>query len=270
MNHKERSLQIRRLIMDGFKGGGRGHVSSAFSMVEILCALYDHVMKFDPKNPKWIERDRCLLSKGHGCLALYAILAIHGFFSKDELNTFCHAKGMLGGHPQYGKVPGIEASTGSLGHGLSIAVGQALCMKKDSPASRIFTIMGDGECGEGSVWEAAMCAGKHKLDNLIAIVDYNKLQSYGTVADILPLEPFADKWQACGFAVKEVDGHNSEELEKVLSSTPFTSGKPSAVICHTIKGKGIPSIEGDLSWHHKARLKIEDHTLLLKELEDNA
>jgi transketolase len=262
-----RSKELRKVVVNALRADRRGHVGASFSLVEILRVLYDDILRFDAKKPNWEQRDRCLLSKGHGCLALYALLADKGFFPKEELQKFCKSDGILGGHPEYGKVPGVEASTGSLGHGLPISVGFALNARYEKSDYRTFVIMGDGESNEGSVWEAAMCAGKHKLDNLTVLVDYNKQQSYATTFEVQDLEPFGDKWRSFGFAVKEVDGHNVKELQTVLSEVPFQKGKPSAIICHTVKGKGVSYAENNLDWHHKnglTDLQLDD---LINELE---
>ena len=255
----ERSLHLRRLVVAGLEGGGRGHLGSALSLIEILRVLYDEVLAVDPARPRWPERDRCLLSKGHGCLALYAILADKGFFPTSELDRFCRYDGILGGHPEAAKVPGIEASTGALGHGLPIGVGLALAARLKNRESRVFVIMGDGEINEGSVWEAALAAGKHRLTNLVAIVDYNKLQSYGPTDDVQPLEPLTDKWRSFGFAVREADGHNLAELRSCFGALPFAWDRPSVVICHTVKGRGVQEAEGNPAWHHKS--KIDDETI---------
>ena len=212
---------MRRLIVRGLIGGNRGHVGSSMSLVEMLRVLYDEVLRFRPEEPNWPGRDRCILSKGHGCLALYAILADKGFFDAGHLDKFCHVDGMLGGHPERGKVPGVEASTGALGHGLSIGVGMALAARAQQRDSRIFVIMGDGEINEGSVWEAAMCAGKHKLTNLTVMIDYNKIQSAGFTCDIQDMEPLLDKWRSFGFAAAEIDGHDVRGLSGLCSSLPF-------------------------------------------------
>ena len=245
-----RSRDLRLSIVDALVGGLRGHVGSALSLVEIVRVLYDDVLDVRPSEPDWSERDRCILSKGHGCLALYAVLADKGFFPKSELLRQCTPNALLGGHPEI-HIPGVEASTGALGHGLPIAVGLALAAKLQRRSNRVVVITGDGELDEGSNWEAALAARKHALDNLLLIVDYNKLQSFGPVSEIMPLEPLADKLSAFGFAVREVDGHDVAALRSVLK-LPFEAGRPSALIAHTIKGGGIAVCEHDPAWHHKA------------------
>jgi transketolase len=251
----ERSRLLRRLIVRGLEGGNRGHVGSSMSLVEILRVLFDDVLKYRPTEPYWPERDRCILSKGHGCLALYAILADKGFFDPAAFDRFCRVDSILGGHPERGKVPGVEASTGALGHGLPIGVGMALAARMQKRDSRVFVVMGDGEINEGSVWEAAMCAGKHKLAHLTAIVDYNKIQSAGRTADIQDLEPLLDKWRSFGFAAADVDGHDVRELSTLYKMLPLSNDKPSAIICHTVKGKGIPFAEDDPKWHHQSKFR---------------
>jgi transketolase len=261
-----RSRKLRETIVQAILAGNRGHVGSAFSLVEILRVLYDDVLRYDPANPRWPGRDRCILSKGHGCLALYTLLADKSFFPEAELWKFCKPDGILGGHPEYGKVPGVEASTGSLGHGLSIGIGMALNARFEKARHRVFVVISDGESNEGSVWEAALCAGKHRLDNLVVLVDYNKQQSYGTTYEVLDLEPLADKWRAFGFAVREVDGHSVAELRAALNEAPFEAGRPSIIVCHTIKGKGVSFVENNLNWHHKTKISAEEAASLLAEL----
>lgn len=254
----DRSRALRSLVIDALEGGGRGHIGSSMSLVEILRVLYDDILRVRPNQPGWRDRDRCILSKGHGCLTWYALLADKGFFPKEELLTQCRAGAMLGGHPERAHQPGVEASTGSLGHGLSIGIGMALGARiKGSPA-RTFVITGDGELGEGSVWEAALHASKHRLDTLTALVDYNKLQSYGRVSEVADLEPLADKWRAFGWAVREVDGHDVDALRACLSSLPFEPGRPGVLICHTVKGKGLDFAEHNAEWHHKAKVTGAD------------
>jgi len=254
----ERSKHLRRTIVQALEGGRRGHLGSSMSTVEILRVLYDSFLQYRQEDPLWNDRDRFILSKGHGCLTLYAILADKGFFPKDELLTFCMPTSRLGGHPERGKLPGVEASTGALGHGLSMGVGIALAARIRKQTYRVVVVTGDGEINEGSVWEAAMSAAKHKLSNLTVFVDYNKLQSYGTTREVLDLEPLTDKWRSFGFEVMEVDGHDVKALETLMASLPLNVEKPTAVICHTIKGKGFPFAEGKAEWHHKSGLSSEE------------
>lgn len=258
MEFDDRSKLLRRYVIDAMRGGGRGHLGSSMSMIEILRVLYDSVLKFDPKNPQAPDRDRFILSKGHGCLALYAILADRGFFPISELESFCRPNSRLGGHPERGKIPGVEASTGALGHGVPIGVGIAIAMRLKKSMSRVFVLTGDGEINEGSNWEAAMAAAKHKLSNLTVLVDYNKLQSYGRTADVLDLEPLVDKFRSFGFVTNEVDGHDVRALELILEKLPFSRDAPSAIICHTIKGKGFSFAEGNPEWHHKSGMTEVD------------
>jgi transketolase len=262
-----RSKELRKLIVRTVQAGKRGHVGAAFSVMEILRVLYDDILRYDPTNPRWPERDRCILSKGHGCIALYVILAEKGFFPESELWKFCASDGILGGHPEYGKVPGVEASTGSLGHGMSFGVGFALNAKLEGQQHHVFVILGDGECSEGSIWEAALCAAQHKLSQLTVLIDYNKQQTYGTIAEVQGLEPLADKWRSFGFAVREVNGHDINALKETLRQAPFETNKPSALICHTIKGKGTSLTERNLSWHHKAKVSEAEVASLFASLD---
>ncbi len=261
-----RSLAIRRTIVRMLEAGQRGHVGAAFSLVEILRVLYDDVLKYDARNPAWKDRDRFLLSKGHGCLALYAILAEKGFFPEAELWKFCKSDGILGGHPEH-HIPGVEASTGALGHGMAIGLGFALNARYERSAARTFVVIGDGESDEGSVWEAALSAGKHKISSFTVLTDYNKHQSYGPTSVVQDLEPLADKWRAFNFGVREVDGHDVAALRDVLTRVPAEPGKPTAVICHTVKGKGIAFTENDMAWHHRSKVSGQDVERLLAALE---
>jgi len=263
-----RSKHLRGTVVRTLQAARRGHLGAAFSAIEILRVLYDDVLRYDPADPRWPGRDRCILSKGHGCLALYALLADKGFFPAEELAKFCAADGILGGHPDRNKVPGVEASTGALGHGLSLGIGYALNARHVGSGARVFVILGDGECNEGSVWEAAMCAAKHRLAGLTALVDYNKHQSYASTREVQDLEPFADKWRSFGWAVREVDGHDVDALRKVLGGVPFEADKPSAVICHTVKGKGASFAENNMAWHHKNKLSDEQADALLAAIEE--
>jgi transketolase len=254
----ERSRYLRRLIFRAIENGGRGHIGPALSLVEIIRVLYDDFLRYDPVKPDWRERDRFVLSKGHGCLALYAVLADRGFFPLEELDRFCHYDSFLGGHPET-VVPGVEACTGALGHGLSIGLGMALAARMTGRDSKVYVLMGDGEINEGSVWEAAACADKHRLSNLTAIIDYNKIQSAGSVFDIQSMEPLADKWTSFGFRVSECNGHNVDELRQVFREAAAALGdRPRAIICHTVKGKGIPVAENNAGWHHKSDLSEKD------------
>ncbi len=264
----ERSINLRKIVVKVLEQSKRGHLGAAFSLVEIIRVLYDDILTYDPANPKKQSRDRFVLSKGHGCLALYVLLADKGFFPEKELSRFCKSDGILGGHPEYGKVPGVEFSTGSLGHGLPAGVGFAINGKYENKDYKVFVVIGDGESNEGSIWEAAMCASKHKLDNLVVLIDYNKQQSYSSTYEVMDLEPLADKWKSFGFGVKEVDGHDVEDLRKKLSSVPFENNKPSILICHTVKGKGIDFTEGNLNWHHKSVITEDEINALYKSLEE--
>lgn len=263
----QRSKLLRRMIVEALEGGGRGHLGSSMSLVEMLRVLYDSYLQFKPEDGAWDDRDRLILSKGHGCLALYAILADKGFIEREELKTFCKANARIGGHPERGKIPGVEASTGALGHGLPMGVGMAIAAKLRKKDFRVVVICGDGEINEGSVWEAAMSAFKHKLSNLTVFIDYNKLQSYGLTKEVLDMEPMADKWRSFGFEVIEVDGHDVSALEAVVKQLPLNKEKPTTVICHTIKSKGFPYAEGKAEWHHKSNMKPEEIADMYKCLE---
>ena len=263
----ERSLQLRRLIVRGLAGGKRGHIGSSMSLVEILRVLFDDFLTYRPQEPHWDGRDRFILRKGHGCLALYAILADKGFFSAEELEQFCARDSILGGHPERGKVPGVEASPGALGHGLPIGVGMALAGRMRGKGYWVTVVVGDGEINEGSTWEAAMGAAKHGLDRRVVLVDYTKLQSYGDTPYVAGLEPLADKWESFGFTVREIDGHDVDALRQLTAQLPLVAGRPSAIICHTVKGKGLPFAEGQADWHHKSRLGAKDLESMYQSLE---
>jgi transketolase len=253
----EDSKYLRKLILRAIINGGRGHIGPALSMVETIRVLYQNILKTDPKNPKWEDRDRYILSKGHGCLAFYAVLAAQKFFDERELDKFCHFNSLLSGHPEI-KTTGVEASTGALGHGMPIGVGMALAIKNKRKSNQVFVHVGDGEINEGSVWEAAACADKHKLGNFNVIVDYNKLQSAGPVENIQPMEPLKLKWESFGFNVLECNGHDVHQLKSILRNMYDADDKPQLLIAHTIKGKGIKEAENNPSWHHKSKLSDED------------
>lgn len=247
-----KSKQIRRDILKMVASAGAAHVGTALSCTDILTVLYFAAANVDPKNPEWVNRDRVLLSKGHGGVGLLATLANRGFFDKKQLLKYCENGTHYTGHTMMESAPGVEVTTGSLGHGLSMGIGMALALRADNIKSKVFVILSDGEMDEGSNWEAILAAGNFKLDNLVAIVDYNKLQSFGMVKEIMDLEPLLLKWQAFKWSVREVDGHNFGELTKILASVPFHKGMPSAVIAHTVKGKGVSFMENKLEWHYKS------------------
>jgi len=246
---KDLSCELRKDVLRICHKGG-SHIGGDLSMVEIMTVLYKYAMKYDPKNPDWEERDRFILSKGHGAGCFYATLAMAGYFTMDEvLENYKKFESPFGEHPS-GDIPGIEISTGSLGHGLPISVGMALAARLDGRKNRVFTLMGDGETQEGTVWEAAMAAANFKLGNLVAFVDRNRLSLDGPTEEIMKLEPYADKWKAFGWNVVEVDGHSIEELVDAIDNLPpVDSDVPTVIIAHTVKGKGVPSMENDFNWH---------------------
>jgi transketolase len=220
-------------------------------MAELLAVLYGKTLRVDPQRLDWPDRDRFILSKGHGCAGLYAVLAARGFFAPELLETFYQNGSLLAGHATT-TAPGVEVSTGSLGHGLSVGAGMALAAKRDRKDHRVFVLLSDGECDEGSIWEPALFAPQHQLDNLVVIVDYNKIQSLGTVEEVMDLEPFADKWRAFRWSVREVDGHNVDDVDNALSAVPHTQGRPTCIIAHTVKGKGVSFMERTVLWHYRS------------------
>ena len=262
----KRSKYLRSLVVRSLIGGGRGHMGSAMSLIEMLRVLYDDIAKFKSSEPKKKDRDRIILSKGHGCLALYVILADLGFFDKSYLKKFCHPDSILGGHPEYKKINGVEASTGALGHGLPIGIGMAISAKINKINNKILVLLGDGEQNEGSIWESALSASKHQLDNLVVLIDYNKIQSYGFVKDVLNLEPLSSKWESFGFNVHEVNGHDKKQIKDALNSTKNLNQKPNAIICHTIKGKGFKFAENNPFWHHKNSFSKKEIVLINESL----
>ena len=226
------------------------HVGGGLSMADLLAVLYSKVLRTDPKSPNSADRDRFVLSKGHACAALYATLALKGFFPIDELREFGRDSSRLMTHISH-KVPGVEFSTGSLGHGLPFGCGKALAAKRQKQTWRVFVMLSDGELDEGSNWEAILFAPHHRLDNLVVIVDYNKIQSLGSVEDVLDLHPLADKFRAFNWAVKEIDGHDHVAIAGALKELPFAPGRPSCLIAHTVKGKGVDFMEDKLLWHYR-------------------
>lgn len=227
------------------------HIGTCLSMADLLAVLYTGVLNVNAHEPQMPARDRFILSKGHGAAILYATLAERGFFPRDWLDGYCADGSPLTGHISH-KVPGVEVSTGSLGHGLPIGCGMALAAKRDSSAWRTFVLLSDGELDEGTNWEAILFAGHHRLDNLVAIVDYNKIQSFGSVKEVLDLEPLAAKWAAFNWAVREIDGHDYDAIGKSFRELPFQSGRPNVILAHTVKGKGVDYMEHQLAWHYKA------------------
>jgi len=244
------AFQIRRNILRLIKAGEAGHLGGALSSVEILTALYFNLMRVNPENPTWKERDRFVLSAGHKCLVLYATLAEKGFFDKSILDTYGALDSKMPGHPNMHKLPGIETNTGALGHGLSIASGMALGFKIDKSPSKVFALMGDGELAEGSNWEAAAAASMHKLDNLVVFVDRNKLQISGPTVEVMSYEPLDERWRAFGWSVKTINGHDIETIIKTVNQAPFEKGKPSLIIADTIKSKGISFAEARVDFHY--------------------
>jgi len=223
-------------------------------------------LRYDPANPAWPERDRFILSKGHGCAALYAVLAECGYFPVERLDTFYEDGSPLAGHATHKEMPGVEVSTGSLGHGLSLATGMALATKRDGRAERFWVMVSDGECDEGSTWEAALFAPQHRLDNLAVIVDYNKIQSLGRVEEVIDLHPLAAKWRAFNWGVREIDGHDLAAIDEAYAAVPFEAGRPSCIVAHTVKGKGVSYMEDKLLYHYRAP-RGEDLDRALAELD---
>lgn len=249
---KEKARLLRRHIIIMTGAAGSGHPGGSLSAADIVAALYFRVMRHDPKDPKWPDRDRFVLSKGHACPVLYAALAEAGYFPKEWLLTLRKLGSPLQGHPHYWSVPGIEASTGALGQGPSIGNGMALAGRLDEKDYRVYVLIGDGECDEGQIWEAAMSAAHYKLDNVTAILDHNGLQIDGPNVEIMNIEPIAEKWRAFGWHVVEVDGHDFAQILAAFDEAKATKGQPTIIIAHTIKGKGVSFMENEVDWHGKA------------------
>jgi transketolase len=256
---EDHARRCRQKILRMLRASGRGHMGGAMSCMDIVTALYFHTMCFDPRNPMWPERDRFILSAGHKCLALYAVLAEAGFFDEVILDTYGSLGTKLPGHPDMHKLPGVEANTGALGHGLSIGVGMALGLRQTAEEAstgrsagipRVFVLMGDGELPEGSNWEAAAAAAHYKLSNLTAIVDNNGLQISGKTVDVMNMEPVADHFTSFGWVVTEIDGNNMNAVTAALDSLPLKEASPSLIVAHTIKGKGVSAMEGTVGSHY--------------------
>ena len=277
-NSKKKELAVfatkaRIGIIEGVHSAKAGHPGGSLSICEVLSYLYNEEMRVDPKNPKWQSRDRFVLSKGHGAPALYATLALKGFFPVEDLKTLRKSDSYLQGHPNMNKIPGVDMSTGSLGQGISAAVGMAIGAKLDNADFRVYTILGDGEIEEGEVWEAAMLAGNRQLDNLVAVVDYNGLQIDGTIEEVNSAYPIADKFKAFNWNVIEIDGHNYDEIEEAFNNAKQTKGKPTCIVMKTVKGKGVSYMENSVGWHGKApndeeyEIAMGELNAALKELE---
>ena len=263
---KQKSIEYRKKILKYIVKAKAGHTGGSLSCTDILNVLYNEVMNVSPQNFSSPDRDRYIQSKGHTVEALFVVLADKGFFPEDDLNTLCQYQSHYIGHPTR-KVNGVEQNTGALGHGLPIAVGTAIAGKLDKKDYKVYTLMGDGELPEGSNWEAALTAAHYKLDNLCAIVDKNTLQITAPTADVCNTDPLDEKWKAFGWAVKEVDGNDVDALKSVLESLPFEEGKPSVVIAHTTKGKGVSYMENTLKWHHGVP-SADEYELAIKELDE--
>ena len=254
---EETALELRRLIIDMIHEAGSGHPGGSLGIIDVLTCLYYESMRHDAQNPKWDKRDRVIMSKGHCCPALYAVLAKTGYFPVEELKTLRKINSRLQGHPDLRKTPGVEFNGGSEGQGMSGAVGMALAGKIDGSKHRIYCIIGDGENQCGQIWEAAMAASHYRLDNLVGILDRNGLQIDGPTEEIMGVEPVAERWRAFGWHVLEIDGHNFEEILSALEKAQRVTAKPTMIIAHTVKGKGISYMEGTLSFHGKAPSKDE-------------
>jgi transketolase len=246
------ALEIRRHAVRMANAGGSSHIGSVLSCADALAVLYSGVLRLDPARPDWDDRDRFILSKGHAGSGVYAALALRGFLDPAVLATHYQDGSLLSGHVSHKGLPGVELSTGSLGHGLSVAAGMAYAAMLQEKSWRVFVMMSDGECDEGSVWEAALFAAHHRLSRLVAIVDYNKIQSLAAVADTLALEPFAEKWRAFGWDVSQVDGHDHDVVRAALSADSAATGRPRCVILDTVKGKGVSFMEHSVLWHYRA------------------
>lgn len=268
----EKSLQLAHKIrlhaLEMTNRGGTAHIGSIFSMADLVAVLYADVLTYDPANPKMPERDRMLLSKGHAGAGIYAALAESGFFPVEELLNHCQNGSHLSGHVSHKGVPGVEASTGSLGQGMPMAMGMAMAARLDGKSHRVYCIIGDGECDEGAVWETALIAAQYKLDNFIVTIDFNKFQSLAPVDETIRLEPMEDKWASFGWHVIRVDGHDHEALHAAYdeAKAQMGQGKPIVVIADTIKGKGVSFMENTVLWHYRTA-RGEEYDAALKELE---
>lgn len=249
---RELALRLRRHVVRMCSAGGSSHVGSCLSIADIIALLYGEVLRIDPADPSWPERDRFILSKGHAGACVYAALAERGFFPKAQLERHYRNGSNLSGHVSHKGVPGVELSTGSLGHGLGIGAGMAMQFRRTGGQQRAYVLLSDGECDEGSVWEAALFAAHHKLSNLCAVIDHNKLQSLARVEDTISLEPFADKWRAFGWNVERIDGHDHPALRRAFASAAEAADRPTCILADTIKGRGVSFMENQVLWHYRS------------------
>lgn len=268
MTSEQLAWKIRRHAIEMTHISQGSHIGSILSVTDIIAVLYNDIAHVNPQNPKMSNRDRIILSKGHAGAAIYAALAEKSFFNVEELMTHYADGSRLSGHVSHKGVPGVEFSTGSLGHGLSAAAGMAYSAKKDQKDHNVFVILGDGECDEGSVWEAALMANHYKLNNLVAIIDHNKMQSLDYCENTVSLAPFADKWKAFGWNVIDIDGHSHEALRIGFEKSKLSSEKPTVIIANTIKGKGISFMENNILWHYRFPHEGEEYDLAIAELRD--
>ena len=267
MNHKElelKSIEYRKTILDIIYNGGAGHTAGSLSCIDILNVLYNNVLNIKPDNFKSNDRNRYVQSKGHTVEALYAVLCDNNFFTREELNTLNQFNSHFIGHPTR-KVPGVEHNTGALGHGLSVAVGMAIGFKLDNKPYKVYTLLGDGELSEGSIWESLLSASKYKLDNLVIIIDRNGLQITGKTEEVNPIEPLLDKFNSFGLYVNQINGNSVSELDEIFKKIPFENNQPNLIIANTIKGKGISFIENQVVWHHKLPSE-EEYNRAIQEL----
>ena len=267
------ACKVRMGVIESTYGAKAGHPGGSLSAAEVYTYLYFKEMNIDPKNPKWEDRDRFVLSKGHTTPGLYSVLAERGFFPVEDLPTFRHIDSYLQGHPNMNTVPGVDMSTGSLGQGVSVATGMALAAKHTGKANRVYSLLGDGEIQEGQVWEACMAAAHYKLDNLCIVVDNNGLQIDGNIADVMSPYPITDKLEAFGFHTIAIDGHDFDQIEAALNTARTVTGKPTAIVMKTVKGKGVSYMEDQAGWHGKApndaefQIAMEELKAALSELE---
>ena len=268
MTSEQLAWKIRRHGIEMTHLSHGSHIGAILSVADIIGVLYNDIANVNPQNPQMSDRDRIILSKGHAGAAIYAALAEKGFFDVEELKTHYADGSRLSGHVSHKGVPGVEFSTGSLGHGLSVAAGMAYAAKKDDKNHRVFVILGDGECDEGSVWEAALMANHYKLNNLVAIIDHNKMQSLDFCENTIALAPFADKWKAFGWNVLDIDGHDHDELKEAFDNASLSTEKPTVVIANTIKGKGISFMENNILWHYRFPHEGEEYDSAVAELKE--